>query len=49
MYIIRDREAGNYITSCDTLEEALSTVENFESEDKKDETYTPDFYEIVIK
>lgn len=46
-YWIRDREAGNRITWCDTLEEAEELVRVYEDEDREDGTYTPDFYEIV--
>ena len=46
-YIIRDREAGNKIASFDSYEEAAKELENYESEDKRNEEYTPDFYEIV--
>ena len=47
MFIIRDREAGNYIEAVETYEEALERVEEYEEEDKKDGNYTEDFYEIV--
>lgn len=46
-YIIRDRECGIFIDEAETLEEARKIVEDFEKEDKLDEVYTPDFYEIV--
>lgn len=46
-YIIRDREAGNKIASFDSYEEAAKELENYEAEDKRNEEYTPDFYEIV--
>ena len=46
-YIIRDREAGNKIDICDTLEEAEKQLKQFEEDDKKNGCYTPDFYEIV--
>ena len=47
MFIIRDREAGNYIEAVETYEEALETIEQYEEEDKRDGNYTEDFYEIV--
>lgn len=46
-YLIQDREAGNVIEECDTLEEAEKVLADYEAEDEKDGTYTPDFYEIV--
>ena len=45
-YIIRDREAGNVIDSFDSLDEAKNELMKFEKTDKKEGTYTPDFYEI---
>ena len=46
-YIIRDREAGNFIDEFDTLEEAQKEPERYEQMDKDEGDYTPDFYEIV--
>lgn len=46
-YIIRDREAGNKIATFDTLPEAEQELALYEEEDRKDGTYTADFYEIV--
>lgn len=46
-FVIRDREAGNIIDSCDTYEEVLQTLDKYENEDKEEGTYTPDFYEII--
>lgn len=46
-YKIQDREAGNVIETGLSLEEAKSTLEKFENDDKQEGTYTPDFYEIV--
>ena len=46
-YLIRDKEAGNIIAYFETLEEAEEELEAYEDEDRKDGTYTPDFYEIV--
>jgi hypothetical protein len=45
-YIIRDREAGNEITWFDTSQEAQKELEKFESQDKQDNCYTQNFYEI---
>lgn len=46
MYIIQDREAGNIISSFETLEDAEAELEQYEEEDKREGTWTPDFYEI---
>ena len=43
-YLIEDREAGNVIDEFDTIEEASKTLAEFEESDKKEGTYTPDFY-----
>lgn len=48
-YIIRDREAGNKIASFDSYDEASKELESYEAEDKRNEEYTPDFYEIVVE
>ena len=48
MYVVRDREAGNVITQFETMEEAQKEIEKYEEQDKKDGTYTEDFYEIAV-
>ena len=45
-YIIRDREAGNVIDSFATSDEAKSELVRFEKIDKKEGSFTPDFYEV---
>jgi len=47
LYKIQDREAGNVIETGLNEEEAKRMLEYFEGIDKKEGTYTPDFYEIV--
>lgn len=47
MVFTADREAGNKIEAFSTIEEALKAIAAYEAEDKKDGTYTPDFYDIV--
>ena len=42
-----DREAGNKIEEFSTIEEAKEAIAAYEEEDKKDGTYTPNFYDIV--
>jgi glyoxylase-like metal-dependent hydrolase (beta-lactamase superfamily II) len=46
-YVIRDRESGNLIVDCVTLEEAEKIVSEFEADDIKENNYIPNFYEIV--
>jgi len=46
-FIIRDAEAGNFIDSFSTLEEAEKALAEFEEEDRKEGTYEAGFYEIV--
>ena len=48
MYVVRDREAGNVITQFETMGEAQKELEKYEEQDKKDGTYTEDFYEIAV-
>ena len=45
-YIIRDREAGNVIEECLTLEEAKGMLQSFIDSDKEDGIHEPEFYEI---
>lgn len=44
-YMIRSR-SGWEIESCETLEDALDVIENFETKDEYEGIYTPDFYEV---
>lgn len=41
------RETGDKISCFHTLEEAKKQIEQYETEDKNDGSYTPDFYDIV--
>jgi len=45
-YKIQDSEAGNFIESFETLEDAIKALKNYEKEDKKDRIFVADFYEI---
>ena len=45
-YIIRDREAGNAIEWAETIEEAKKIIKEYEKQDKLDNIYEIDFYEI---
>ena len=46
-FIIRDTEAGNFIDSFSTLEEAEQALAEFEESDKNEGIYKAGFYEIV--
>lgn len=46
-YYVRDREAGNIIEQCANLQQAQAFVKQYESDDKKDGIFTPNFYEII--
>ena len=48
-YSIIDNEAGNIIEHAETLEQAQQIIAEYESADKKDGTYTPNFYQIARK
>lgn len=45
-FLIRDSEAGNIISSAPTLAEAQNIVGRFEAEDRKDDIFVENFYEI---
>ena len=47
-YRTQDREAGNAIDSFAFLRDAQKAIEQYETDDKDDEDYTPDFYEIAV-
>ena len=46
-FAIQLKETGGVLRYFDTLAEAQLTLTKFEEEDKKDNAYTPDFYEIA--
>lgn len=46
-FIIQDREAGNFISSFNSKDEAEKELARYEQDDKKEGIYTPNFYEIV--
>lgn len=47
MLVVRDREAGNVIDTVNTIEEGLQLIEQFEAEDRNENIYSEDFYEIA--
>ena len=46
MFKIQDSQAGNFIGSYATLQDAEKEVAYFEKEDIRDGQYLPNFYEI---
>jgi hypothetical protein len=46
-YTIQDREAGNVIEEFNSLSDAQLALSNYEHQDKLDNIYVVDFYEIV--
>jgi hypothetical protein len=46
-YIVRDREAGNIIDEFDTRGAAYEAIQNYEHDDKQNDIYTEDFYEVA--
>lgn len=45
--VVRDSLAGNIIEEVATLEEGKNLIKKFEEEDKEEDNYTPDFYEVA--
>ena len=45
-FVIRDRQAGNEITRARTIDRAKEIIEEFEEQDKKENIFEKDFYEI---
>lgn len=45
-YITIDREAGNVIDEFATLEEAKAAIESYEAEDRANDCYEENFYDI---
>lgn len=46
-FFTADRETGTIIDWFSSIEEAQKAIEEYEEEDKKDGTYTANFYDIV--
>jgi hypothetical protein len=49
VFSIRCKETGTLIDEFANLTEAKNALFEYETEDKKDGTYEPDFYEICFK
>ena len=47
IFAIRVRENGDVIDTFDTIEEAKKEIQRYESEDKAEGIYEPNFYEIA--
>lgn len=48
-YCVACRETGDIIESFDTYKEAAKELKKFESIDKREKIYTPDFYDIIVQ
>ena len=46
-HVVRDAEAGNVITYAESMADGLAIIEEYEEEDRREGTYTPNFYERV--
>lgn len=44
---VADKETGTFIEEVKTIEEGLRLIKKYEQEDKENEEYTEDFYNIV--
>lgn len=47
MIYTADRETGTFIDEFETVGDALAAIRQYEEEDKADETYEPEFYDVV--
>ena len=45
-FITQDRETGMVIDEFNTLEEAQAAIDRYEAEDRDNNCYTPNFYEV---
>lgn len=46
-YYTADKEAGNKIEMFNSIEEAEKAIISYEEEDRREGTYTPNFYDII--
>lgn len=42
-----DKETGTFIDKCKDIQEAKKLIQQYEEEDRKENIYTADFYDIV--
>jgi len=47
MFVLKERVTGNIVTYCMKEEKARELLKDYEAEDKKQDIYTEDFYEVV--
>lgn len=47
MLVVRDREAGNTISAVRSIEEGQALIELYEADDRMNDCYYPDFYEVA--
>ena len=47
LYVVQDRETGTKIEGATTYKMAQRLIAKYEGQDRKDGTYTPNFYEIA--
>ena len=46
-YVTRDREAGNEIDRFETITEAMAAIQAYEEDDRRNDCYEEDFYDIA--
>ena len=46
--VVRDKMCGNIITLVATVQDGLNLIDEYEEEDRRDGTYTEDFYEVAV-
>ena len=44
---VSDRETGTFIDEVESVDEGLKLIEEYETTDREDGNYTPDFYDVV--
>lgn len=42
-----DKETGTFIDEVESIEEGLKLIEEYETTDREDGNYAPDFYDVV--
>lgn len=42
-----DKETGTFIDEVESVDEGLKLIEEYETTDREDGNYTPDFYDVV--
>jgi hypothetical protein len=44
---VSDKETGTFITEVESIDNGLKKIAEFEQIDKENDSYTPDFYDVV--